>query len=124
MFVSSDSAAVNDDAHRLSHVISLMTDVEHALALSLYSLHLSLLMRTVAFSHSDTWGRSYFISVMTDATQCTLSFFTFPMALKIPFMYGFTHKHTLRDAQNTHGTEKRRLTSLLVFVFHGHEHSQ
>lgn len=99
-FVCSDSAAVNGDAHRLSHMISLVTDVVRARLLALFS-----------YCRSRSHRRMFFM--MTDAVRCTLSFITFP------FKNHFTHRHSEMHirTQYAHYIQKHVPASLLSLVF-------
>lgn len=111
MFVCSDGAAVNDDADRLSHMISLREFLP-------YFWHLSPHIRTIAVSHG--------VLMTTDTIQSTLSFIASPSALTTLLCHHCTDTHT-----QMHYHTRRKLTSytetsagLLFWDLHGHEHSQ
>lgn len=112
VFVCLDSAAVNDDSHRRTHMIWLMTDVV-----------LSLLSLLAHSTLSGTQGCSCFILVTTDTVQCTL---LTQQHLRLLFCIisctnaqPEVHVYT----PNTHFVQKHMLASLLS-AFHGHEHWQ
>lgn len=118
VFVCSDSAAVNDDAHRLSCMISL-TDMVRTRLLAFFSFHHSL-------SHRR---KGTFIFHLGDDRRHAMHFppfITFPTALGASFMCRFHAQTHTRGCTFIHTLCRETRVGLVAFhsVFHGHEHLQ